>query len=171
MLFAFHRVYVRAHLYTVVHLLYNIQWWQMRISTVVHTFMCATHTHTHTHTHIYIYICIYMCKSTHWLFKRKREKTHKRTLATWCIPRDIHHVTRTVLRDSATIHSAQTFSCYPGNHFPGSRAKYITVVAADEAVSNYRSWDRTPWLKWRPLSFTLQSHIFPMSAAIAAWGA
>lgn len=90
MLFAFHRLYVRAHLYTVVYLLYNIQWRQMRISTVVHTFMCTTHTHTHTHIYVYIHVQKYALTTQ----KEKRENPYKNTdhviHTTWCIPRDAY---------------------------------------------------------------------------------
>lgn len=45
---------------------------------------------THAHAHAHAYIGIYMCKSTHWLSKGKREKTHTKTLTTWFMPRDAY---------------------------------------------------------------------------------
>lgn len=96
------------------------------------TYVYVHNTRIRTRTRIYIYI--YTCAKVRIDYSKGKEREPIKNT-----DHVTHHVTRTVLRDSATIHFAQTFSCYPGNHFPGSRAKYITDVAADEAVSNYRS--------------------------------
>lgn len=47
----------------------------MRISTVVHTFMCTTHTHTHTHIYVYIHVQKYALT----IQREKRENPYKNT--------------------------------------------------------------------------------------------